>query len=501
MSEQMYDLLIVGGGINGAGVARDAAGRGMKVLLIEMNDIASATSSASTKLIHGGLRYLEHYEFSLVRESLKEREVLLRSAPHLVSPMRFVLPHRKGLRPAWMIRLGLFLYDHIGERKKLPGSHRLRLLDSSEGAPLQERFSVGFDYSDCWVDDARLVVANLLSARENGAVVRTRTEFISARRSEQSWTITLSDPAGNHYNIEARGIVNAAGPWVDEVLQRSLGEPGKRHIRLVKGSHIIVPRRVEGDHAYLLQHPDGRIGFVIPYREHYTLIGTTDVSYEGDPAQVRCSEEEIDYMCELVNDYFETPVTPEEVVSTYSGVRPLYDDGTEKAQAITRDYVLDLRGKKKKLAPMLSIYGGKLTTFRKLAEEVLSKLQPLMGFDKKTWTSKVPLAGGDMHNADFPLFLGQLNKRYPWLAAHTRQRLALAYGNAIDSLLEGAQSLDDLGELFGADLYQREVDWMRHQEWAVSSDDILWRRSKLGMEFTPEQVNRLNAYLADNGAP
>ncbi len=490
----MFDLLIIGGGINGAGIARDAAGRGLKVLVCEMNDLASATSSASTKLIHGGLRYLEHYEFSLVRESLKEREVLLRSAPHLVKPMRFILPHRKGLRPAWIIRLGLFLYDHIGSRKHLPGSRRMRLLDSIEGKPLQQQFAVGFEYSDCWVDDARLVLSNLLDAHARGAEICTRTEFLDAQRGPDSWSAQLRERGGAVRKIEARAIVNAGGPWVDAVLQRCMGEPGKRHVRLVKGSHIIVPRLFSGEHAYLLQHPDGRIGFMIPYLHKYTLIGTTDVAYEGDPAAVSCSTAEIDYLCELANDYLLTAISAADVVSTYAGVRPLYDDGNANASAITRDYVLDLRGRKGNKAPLLSVYGGKITTFRKLAEEALAKLQPILKFSSKTWTEHSPLSGGDIRGG-LPTLLAELHQRYPWLSPGTRERLARAYGSAVADILGDAATYAELGHHFGADLYAAEIEWMQDQEWACSADDVLWRRSKLGMALDATAVDAVQAFL------
>jgi len=490
----MYDLLIIGGGINGAGIARDAAGRQLKVLLCEQSDLASATSSASTKLIHGGLRYLEHYEFSLVRESLKEREGLLRAAPHLVTPMRFILPHRKGLRPVWMIRLGLFLYDHIGGRERLPGSRQLRLLDSLEGEPLQRQFTVGFEYSDCWVDDARLVLSNLLDARKHGAEILTRTEFVRAQRHESHWSATLKGEDGRERTIEARAVINAAGPWVDEVLQRCLGEPGNRHVRLVKGSHIIVPRIFEGEHAYLLQHPDGRIGFVIPYLSDYSLIGTTDVPYEGDPAKVSCSAEEVNYLCTLANDYLLTSISASDVVSTYAGVRPLYDDGSDDASSITRDYVLDLRGRKGKRAPMLSVYGGKITTFRKLAEEALSKLQPLLRFTGKAWTEDATLAGGDIPG-DLPSLISKLHKHYPWLEPKTCERMARAYGSATWDLLGAATTYAELGKHFGADLYAAEVEWMQEQEWACTAEDVLWRRSKLGMEIDADGVSQLQTAM------
>ncbi|MDX1580230.1 MAG: glycerol-3-phosphate dehydrogenase, partial [Alphaproteobacteria bacterium] len=402
-SSTPYDILIVGGGVNGAGIARDAAGRNLRVLLCEMNDLGSGTSSASTKLIHGGLRYLEYYEFRLVRESLGERETLLRAAPHIIWPMRFVLPHHKGLRPRWLLRLGLFLYDHLGKREILPGTASLKLREDTRGAPLKDEFTHGFAYSDCWVEDSRLVVLNARDAANLGADIRTRTRCAGLEVRDGLWQATLTGPDGAIETVSARAVVNAAGPWVDEVMGQIQRNDLKKDapLRLVKGSHAIVERLYEGEHAYIFQNTDGRILFAIPYEGRFTLLGTTDVPFEGDPSDVSASDEEIGYICRSVSEYFKTPVTPDQVVHRYSGVRPLYDEsitqgaGGKNASAVTRDYVFDLQAQEG-LPPLLSIYGGKITTFRKLAEHALKELQPHLGFDARPWTGFAPLPGGDI---------------------------------------------------------------------------------------------------------
>ncbi|HEY5597848.1 MAG TPA: glycerol-3-phosphate dehydrogenase, partial [Kiloniellales bacterium] len=426
------DLLVIGGGINGVGIARDAAGRGLSVVLCEQDDLASATSSASTKLIHGGLRYLETYEFRLVREALIEREVLLRAAPHIIWPLTFVLPHNTGLRPAWMVRIGLFLYDHLGGRKLLPGSYGIDLRGHPAGAPLRRTFGKAFCYSDCWVEDARLVVLNAMDARDRGAEILPRTRCTGARRSNGLWRVTLEPAAGGPArHVAARALVNAAGPWVSDVLATVAGANRRGRLRLVKGSHIVVPRLSDGEQAYVLQNDDRRIVFVIPYERDFSLIGTTDVPFAGDPGQVRISDEETAYLCAAVNRYFTKPVTPEQVVWTYSGVRPLYDDEHENASAVTRDYVFDLdlgggdaNGDR---APLLSIFGGKITTYRKLAEHALEKLLPRLGSSAPAWTQTAALPGGDIADADFAAFLAAFRADRSWLPEGQARRYARAY--------------------------------------------------------------------------
>ncbi len=487
-----FDLLVIGGGINGAGIARDAAGRGLRVLLCEQGDLAGATSSASTKLIHGGLRYLEYYEFKLVREALREREVLLRAAPHIVWPLRFVLPHDAGQRPAWMIRLGLFLYDHLGGRERLPASRGLDLRRDVAGEALKPAFGKAFEYSDCWVEDARLVVLNARDAAERGAEIRVRTRCIHARRVEGGWEAILEGPAGRQ-QVFARALVNAAGPWVNSVLGETIGLERPGGMRLIKGSHIVVRRIQNHDRAYIFQNPDKRIVFAIPYERHFTLIGTTDIPYEGDPAAVAIDEGETRYLCEAVNRYLRSSVSPADVVWTYSGVRPLYDDRNANASAVTRDYVFDLDGDSKERAPLLSIFGGKITTYRKLAEHALERLQPMLGVEAAAWTAQAPLPGGDMPGADFDAYLRELQSRHPAFPPDLLRRWARAYGTRSESLLQGADTPADLGEDFGGGLYEAELNYLATQEWATTAEDVLWRRSKLGLhlpEGTAEKVQR-----------
>ena len=468
---ERYDLLIVGGGINGCGIARDAAGRGLSVLLVEQDDLARHTSSASTKLIHGGLRYLEYYEFRLVRESLIERERLLAIAPHIIWPLRFVMPLPPGGRPAWMIRLGLFLYDHLGGRKVLPASRSVSL-DGPMGAGLRPEIRRGFAYSDCWVEDSRLVVLNAMDARERGAEIRTRTRFVGASRDRDGWTVRIADEAGAESEVRAGALVNAGGPWVDRVLRGAL--PGETHgRRLVKGSHIIVRRRFEGEHAYILQNEDRRIIFAIPYEQDFTLIGTTDIAVEEVTGPPAITPEEIAYLCENASHYLADPVTPADVVATYSGVRPLYDDGAQNASAVTRDYVLKLA--EGEGPQILSIYGGKITTYRRLAEHALEKLAPHLPAMGRPWTGTKPLPGGDM--TDFETFRADVGRRWPFLPEALARRLARAYGTRIERVLGNSASLADLGEDLGGGLYTREVDYLVAQEWARSAEDILWRRS------------------------
>ncbi len=483
----MYDIAVIGGGVNGCGVARDAAGRGLSVLLAERDDLGSGTSSASTKLIHGGLRYLEHYEFRLVREALKEREVLLRSAPHIIWPMRFVLPHLKGLRPWWMIRLGLFLYDHLGGREILPGSRGLDLRRDPAGQLLKEGLRTGFEYSDCWVEDSRLVVLNARDAADRGASVRPRTEVQSAERNGTHWSLVLRDTvSGRNEAAKARILVNAAGPWVAEVIGQRLRYNSAARVRLVKGSHIVTRRLFDHDRAYIFQNADRRIIFAIPYEQDFTLIGTTDVDYQGDPAEVAISPDEIDYLCKAISEYFVQPITPEDVVWSFSGVRPLYDDGKTAAQEATRDFVLELEAEGG-VPPLLSIFGGKITTYRRLAEEVLERLSPWLKGAGAPWTRDAHLPGGDFPVTAFEERAARLAADCPSLDASLARRYLRAYGTLAWSLVEGVRTPEDLGEHFGGGLYQREIEYLAAREWAMTADDVLWRRSKLGLRLTADE--------------
>lgn len=486
-----YDLVIIGGGINGAGIARDAAGRGLSVLLCEQDDLAGHTSSASTKLIHGGLRYLEYYEFGLVRKSLQEREVLLRAAPHIIRPLSFVMPHKPGLRPAWMIRAGLFLYDHLGKRELLPASEGIDLRTHAAGQPLKPELTKGFMYADAWVEDARLVVLNALDAKERGATILTRTRCISARRYADMWDVTLQ-PAGAHASrlVRCRVLINASGPWVTKVLDQVLGKQSQRHLRLAKGSHIIVKRMFEHDHAYVLQNTDKRILFAIPYEREFTLLGTTDVEYEGDPAHAAITNEEIGYLCKMANQYFARAITPADVIWTYSGVRPLLADEAADLSAVTRDYLLESDAISES-APLLSVFGGKITTYRRLAEEALDSLAISLSHMKSAWTAPTPLPGGDIANADFEAFLTEFRRANAWLPEPLARRYARAYGTRVDRLLAGARSLAELGEDFGGGLYEAEIHYLVTQEWAQTAEDILWRRSKLGLHVSAQTAKRL----------
>jgi len=491
-----YDLAIAGGGINGTGIARDAAGRGLKVLLVEKDDLASHTSSSSTKLIHGGLRYLEYYEFRLVAEALAEREILLRAAPHIIAPLQFVLPHEPHLRPAWMIRAGLFLYDHLGGRKTLPSSSGVHLGRSKWGAGLKTKFDKGFVYSDAKVDDARLVVVNALAAKELGAEIRTRTRLVGARRDRGFWRITLADAAGATAEVRARGLVNAAGPWVKQLLDEVSAAPTNAAVRHVKGSHIVVPRVHAEDHAYILQNSDNRIVFVIPYEGDFSLIGTTDIPV-GDFEAPAISREEIDYLCEIANAYLARPIGAKDVVWTYSGVRPLYDDGTADPSAVTRDYVLKVDTGEGSQAPLLSVFGGKITTYRRLAESALSELKPFFPQMKGEWTRAEPLPGGDMPRGGLPAFERDLAGRYPALPAALRTALVRRHGTRTPRILGEAKTAGDLGTFFGHTLYAAEIDYLVAHEWAHSADDVLWRRTKCGLHLTLDQRNAVAAYLRE----
>ncbi|HEX6978959.1 MAG TPA: glycerol-3-phosphate dehydrogenase [Alphaproteobacteria bacterium] len=487
------DLLIIGGGINGVGIARDAAGRGLKVLLCERADLAGATSSASSKLIHGGLRYLEYYEFRLVREALAEREVLLKIAPHIIWPMRFVLPHRAGLRPRWMVRLGLFLYDHIGGPRTLPGTEGIDFRRHPYGAPLDPSIAAGFAYSDCWVDDARLVVLNARDAERHGADIRVRTEVVAARREGDRWICTLR-AGGQTTQVRARALVNAAGPWVMEALRDIARTPAKGAVRLVKGSHIVVPRLYDGDQAYILQNDDRRVIFVIPYERHFSLIGTTDVAYEGDPAAVRIDFDEIVYLCAAVSRQFRRPVSPGDIVWSYAGVRPLYDDKSANPSAVTRDYVFDVDAPAG-AAPILSIFGGKITTYRRLAEHALEQLSPLLGIAKPSWTAGAPLPGGDFDGRSLAEIRADFVARYPWLDPIRLDRFVRSYGTELAEMLGDARSPADLGADLGGGLSEREVDWLITREWARTAEDILWRRTKLGLHVPAGTAERITGYL------
>jgi glycerol-3-phosphate dehydrogenase len=495
MADAICDLLVVGGGVNGTGIARDAAGRGLSVVLCEQDDLASHTSSASSKLLHGGLRYLEHYEFRLVREALIEREVLLASAPHIIWPLRFVLPHSPEQRPAWMIRLGLLLYDHLGGRRKLPGSSRLDLRRDPAGAALDDRYTAGFAYADCWVDDARLTVLNAVDARERGARILTRTRCVAAAREDGLWRAVLrSAEGGPDRLVRARCLVNAAGPWVSRFLTEELGRPALKQVRLVKGSHIVVPKLFDHGSAYILQNPDRRVVFALPYEQDYTLIGTTDRDYADDPADVRITGDEIQYLCAAVGRYFRSPVAPDQVRWSYAGVRPLYDDASADVSAVTRDYAFDLDAENG-AAPLLSVFGGKITTYRKLAEHALERLQRVMQFERGAWTDRAPLPGGDMPAADFDRFLADFTGRHSWLPDGLARRYARAYGTRVDTLLGPARGPSDLGEHLGGGLYEAEVEYLVTNEWAMSDEDVLWRRSKLGLHVSGETAARLRAWL------
>ena len=483
----LFDLAIIGGGINGSGIARDAAGRGLSVLLVEQGDLASGTSSASTKLIHGGLRYLEHYAFRLVRESLAEREVLLRAAPHIIRPMRFVLTHHAGLRPRWLIRLGLFLYDHLGGREILPGTRSLDLRADPAGAPLRPEFTRGFEYSDCWVDDARLVVLNARDAAARGADIRTRTRCLGARHVAGVWHLTLEGGAEE----AARVLVNAAGPSVTRVLHDVVGEAAPRRIRLVKGSHVVLPRLYAHDRSYIFQNADGRVCFAIPYEHDFTLIGTTDEDFHGDPAMVATSADEERYLCDAVSHYLRARVDPAAIVWRYAGVRPLLDDGAGKAQEATRDYVLALE------APaLLSVFGGKITTYRRLAEATMAKLAQFFPGMPGAWTAGVALPGGNFPWNSIEQVRSDLARRYPFLADATQLRLVRAYGTLAMDMLGDARGAADMGRCIGADLTEREIDWLVRTEWARTGDDVLWRRSKLGLRLNATEVQVLEDYLA-----
>jgi glycerol-3-phosphate dehydrogenase len=505
-----YDLAIIGGGINGCGIARDAAGRGWRVFLCDKGDLGSGTSSASTKLIHGGLRYLEHYEFRLVREALMEREVLWGIAPHIIRPLRFVLPHHRRLRPAWLLRLGLLLYDHLGGRKRLPATRTLNLRTDPVGAPLKPEFTRGFAYSDCWVDDSRLVVLNARDAADRGATIAPRTKCVSAKRCGGAWTVVLQDETtGERRTIRASALVNAAGPWVAEVAQQAIHANTPAAVRLVQGSHVVVPKLYEHESCYIFQNGDGRIFFLIPYERDFTLIGTTDQDFTGDPSNVHASVGEIAYLCESASAYLRKPVTPDMVVWTYSGVRPLYDDGSAAPQQATRDYVLKLDAPPGSPA-LLSIFGGKITTYRRLAETALAMLQPhlppVSAQDPVVrkppevclgpgWTRRATLPGGDFPVDGFQQLLAAAAARFPFIAEPTLRRLLRSYGTRIDRVVGEATCTADLGRVFGADLTEAELRYLVHAEWARTAADVVWRRTRLGLRLSPGQIEAIDAAM------
>ena len=489
------DLLVIGGGINGAGIARDAAGRGLDVLLCEKDDLGAHTSSASTKLIHGGLRYLEQREFRLVRHSLREREVLLRIAPHIIWPLRFVLPHHAGLRPWWLIRLGLFLYDHLGGRALLPPCTGVDLTRHGSGRALKRDYRRAFEYSDCWVQDARLVVLNARDAHARGAEVRTRTECVSLARRGPRWEAVLVDRVGgSRLTVSARGVVNATGPWVGRTLDLDVGSDASHGVRLVKGSHIVVRKLFDHGRPYIFQGGDGRVLFAIPFEEDYTLLGTTDVEVEGAPGPAAIARQEVDYICATANEYLESPVSPGDVVWSYSGVRPLFDDQAENASEVTRDYVLHVDGE---TAPILSVYGGKITTYRRLAEQAVSLLAEPLGCGRTGWTRDAPLPGGDIPGADVARFTASCAERYPWIPQRQLRRYVRHYGTEIHALLAGCAAIGDLGEHFGAGLHAVEVDHLVEREWARTPEDILWRRTKRGLDMPETGEQRLREYLGN----
>lgn len=488
-----FDLLVIGGGINGVGIARDAAGRGLKVLLVEKDDLASHTSSWSTKLIHGGLRYLEHREFRLVRESLKEREVLLEAAPYLIRPLRFVLPHHGEMRPRWMLRAGLFIYDHLGGRKHLEGSTAYALTGTEIGACLKDQYTHGYEYTDCQTDDSRLVVVNALDARDRGADIRTRTEFVSAERAGDAWAVEIRSEQGA-VTVRAKAIVNASGPWVTSLFDRMSDLQAKKKLRLVKGSHLILKQLYSHDRAYIFQNGDGRIVFTIPYHRGTTLVGTTDEPFEGDPASASISDDETRYLLASINEYFETAVTEDAVLGSFSGVRPLYDElGEENASAVTRDYAFDIDDEDG--LALLSVYGGKLTTYRRLAEHAVDKLSSYLGEATGPWTETAALPGGQLTPEQWRSFEGDLIERFPSLPEDLLRRWAAAYGTRVDDLLAGPATIEGLGQDFGCGLYSTEVDFLIEQEWAQSAEDILFRRMKLGMFMSEHQIQQLETYL------
>ena len=487
----MQDVLVIGGGINGVGIARDAAGRGLCVTLCEQNDLASGTSSASTKLVHGGLRYLEYGDFMLVREALQEREVLLRMAPHIIWPLRFVLPHNPDMRPAWMLRLGLLLYDNLGGRELLPPSGRINLRRHPAGAPLANAPCTASEYSDCWADDSRLVALNAVDAAERGATILTRTRVVAAQREADHWAVTTQHEDGTEETIHARAVVNAAGPWVADVAGAIGTEDLTRAVRLVKGSHIVTRRLFDGEHAYIFQGGDSRIVFAIAYERDFTLVGTTEMQHASMGDKPEISGDEQGYLLDFVRRHFGKDVANDDVAWSYAGVRPLLDEPGKGASAVSREYVLDLDSDDDE-APMLTVYGGKLTTYRTLSEKSVTILQRALGHSRRAWTAGSYLPGGDIDDADFDRFAADAGQRYPWLDATTLQRLLRAYGTRIDRVLGTASQTADLGYDFGHGLHEAEVEYLRSREFAATADDVLWRRSKMGLRLDAAGRDALN---------
>ncbi len=491
-----YDVLVIGGGINGCGIARDAAGRGFSVCLCEAGDIGSGTSSASTKLVHGGLRYLEHYEFGLVRKALMEREVLWQMAPHIIWPMRFVLPHHKGLRPAWLLRLGLFLYDHLGGRKLLPATKTLALHDDPTGKPLKREYHRAFEYSDCWVEDSRLVVLNARDAADRGASILPRTRAVQARRAGDNWQVTLEDGAtGIQCMVTARLVINCAGPWIDEVLKTVFGRNDSHNVRLVRGSHIVIHRKYEHDKSYIFQNSDGRIIFAIPYERDFTLIGTTDVDHGTEMGKPTITHDEEEYLCEMASTYFACPVTSNDIAWSYSGVRPLYNDGATKAQEATRDYVIGEDSETDGSARLINVFGGKITTYRVLSEAILERIEAALGKRGLAWTAGSTLPGGDFPTTGFDELVGELTTRHHGIDEQLLRRLARLYGTRAKMVLANVDSAADLGKCFGKDLFEAEVRYLMSHEWARTAEDVLFRRTKLGIGFAKKDHAALQDFM------
>lgn len=493
---KVYDIFIIGGGINGCGIARDAAGRGYSVRLAEMNDLASGTSSWSSKLIHGGFRYLEHYEFRLVREALSEREVLMKMAPHIIWPLRFILPHHNAMRPAWLLRLGLFLYDHIGTRNLLPGTKQLNLNFVSERNPLKSNFSKGFEYSDCWVDDARLVVLNAQDAKQKGAEIETRTKVVSVRRDKDHWQVECQNlNTGETVKHKANLIINAAGPWVDKVLDETFESHRSKNVRLVQGSHIVVPKIHDDNHAYIFQNKDNRIIFALPYEQDFTLLGTTDQDFQGDPADVKITESEISYLCSSASEYFKKPIIQDDIVWSYSGVRPLFNDGASAAQEATRDYVLRVDGNDPSI---INVFGGKITTYRKLAESMLEKVESLIGVKKAAWTADSQLPGGNFEVFGYDELVLKLKTEFDFLNLSLAKRLIRSYGTDAWKIMNGSSCSEDMGKSFGESLTEREVKYLIQEEWAETAEDVVWRRSKLGIRLSKQEIASLDLWMKKN---
>ena len=493
----IFDVFIIGGGINGVGAARDAVGRGYSVCLCEANDLGSGTSSASSKLIHGGLRYLEHYEFGLVRKALEEREVLMTIAPHIISPMRFILPHSKALRSWWLLRAGLFLYDHLARRKHLAGTQSVNLNNDPSGNPLKPKFKRGFEYSDCWVDDARLVVLNAMDAAQKGAQISVRNKVIKAQRHDGVWAITSNDiTTGKNTTNYAKVLVNASGPWVDEVLDLALSYGQKQNVRQVRGSHIVVKTLFNHGKSYIFQNSDGRIMFAIPYENDFTLIGTTDIDHGNNLNKIKISDKEADYICQYASEYFEKPITTDDIVWSYSGVRPLYDDGASEAQEATRDYVIETETVEQSL--LINIFGGKITTYRKLSEGIVEKVEAFLGKRKNAWTHQSTLPGGDLGYKNIHHFTHAMQAEFPFLDQKYIERLARLYGTNIRIILYKVTSIEDLGQDFGSGLYQREVEYLIAHEWAITTEDILFRRTKIGLIMPERNVAKLEKFLRLN---